>query len=146
MIGLTPRQRECLIFIRAHVKAHGVSPTYRQIMLAMGWHSKTSVHTALYHLELAGAVRRIPRRANGIQLLQTKDYHLPGCNCDACAQGRYVAQLKLIEGLKVDPPAAVARARHDNIRLLDPFTRSELLGKSVNAAPRKRAALPREVG
>jgi SOS-response transcriptional repressor LexA len=142
MMGLNPRQRECLIFIRAHVKAHGVSPTYREIMTAVGWHSKTSVLTALYHLEVAGAVRCWPRRANGIELLQTKDYHLPGCNCDACAQGRYIAQLKLIQGLKVDPPAAVTNARLVGIRLLSQETRAALLGEPVNAAPRTRTALP----
>jgi SOS-response transcriptional repressor LexA len=147
MSGPQPhRQDELLRFLRTEVERHGVPPSFSKMQMFLGLKSKSGVARLIYHLELRGMIRRLPRRANSIEILQTKNYHLPGCNCDACAQGRYIAQLKLIKGLKVDAPAAVANARLVGIRLLSQETRASLLGIPVNAAPHKRAALPREVG
>jgi SOS-response transcriptional repressor LexA len=136
---LSPRQRKCLDFIRAHVKAHGCSPSFDEIRAHICVASLATVAKIIRALEEGGYVSRTPSIARSIEPLQTPDYHLPDCNCRGCAQARYIAQLKLIQGLKVQPPALVARARMDNIRLLDPVTRALLTG---SAAPRTRTAIP----
>lgn len=144
MSGPQPhRHKELLDFIRSEVEAHGIAPSVEEMRVFMGVASKSGINTMLFHLESRCLIRRIPRRARAIQLVAAKDYHRPDCNCAGCADTRYFEQLKLVKGLKVDPPVAVARACHDNIRPLDPVTRLELLGKSDIAAPRTRkTALP----
>src|SRR5690606_10840550 len=96
-------------------------------------------------LERKGYVRRLHHRARGIQLVYAEDHCAPNCLCGGCADARYLAQLKLIQGLKVLPPVAVMRAIGSNIRPLPNTTRDAFPGiESRGPAPctRKRA-IPR---
>lgn len=54
MLGLTPKQKECLDFIRAYIEAHGASPSYQNIMDAMGLRSKSGVHRLVHALHDRG--------------------------------------------------------------------------------------------
>ncbi|WP_298800029.1 hypothetical protein [uncultured Devosia sp.] len=143
MIGLTPRQQECLVFIRSHLSAYGIAPSCEEIRVAMDLTSKGRVGRLLDNLVERGHVRRLKNRARGIELLS----HPADCDCAVCSDSRYIAQLKLIQGLKVDAPVAVLKVRADNFRPLPLTVRDELLavgrGRN-NAAPRTRTALPRE--
>lgn len=148
MMGLTARQRELLEFLRAHVKAHGVSPSFREIGARFGFRSNSAAQGRVRILESKGYIHIRPHRARGIELLQTEDHHLPDCVCDGCANVRYIAQLKLVQSLKVDPPVIIAQViaagRGTNLRNLDPITRAHLIGAEPRkAAPRTRTAVPR---
>jgi len=140
---LIKRHKDLLDFIRAQLETHGIAPSYDEMRDFLGYASKAPIHRLLSEIEASGLIRRRPRQARAIELLKAKDYHAPDCDCDGCAETRYFEQLKMIKGLKVDPPVAITRARLDNIRPLDPVTRAELLGQSHIAAPRTRkTALP----
>jgi SOS-response transcriptional repressor LexA len=146
MMGLTPRQRQLLDFIRAEVKAKGIAPSIREMQAALDFKSGSGITRLLEGLEDRGAIRRKFHRARAIELVKTKDDHAADCACDRCRQVRYIAQLKMVQGLQVFPPVAVLKARADNFRPLSDTTRAAILGGDCRGpAPRTRkAVIPRE--
>lgn len=66
--GLTERQSHLLTFIKEFDESHGFSPSYVDMMEAMGFASKNSVHRLLSCLEERGHICRIPNKARSIQL------------------------------------------------------------------------------
>jgi hypothetical protein len=53
-VGLTPRQAECLAFIRAYIDSHGCSPSYQEIADGIGVVSKGHVHGLIHQLAARG--------------------------------------------------------------------------------------------
>lgn len=100
-------QDKLLKFIRAHVETHGGSPSFSEMQAHLGLASKSGIARLIEMLERCGLIRRRERRANGIELLQTEDYHLPNCGCDRCARASYLGQLKLIQAIQA--PAKLPR-------------------------------------
>lgn len=115
METLTPRQEECLRFIRAYVKRHGISPSYRELCVALGIKSTSQVCYIVDALTVAGYVRReravVNSRHRCIELVETKDYHAADCSCGVCAEARYLAQRKLIEAIQTPLPASLIGKR-----------------------------------
>lgn len=71
-IGLTKKQLGCLQFIEGYVAEHdGVSPSYEEIMHALGLHSKSGVHRLIKSLDERGMIRRLPDRARSIMPIST---------------------------------------------------------------------------
>lgn len=67
---LTDTQQTILELIRERIAAEGMPPSQSEIAAAMGF---SGVRAAQYHLEAleqAGAIRRVPGKARGLQLLQ----------------------------------------------------------------------------
>jgi|GEM_PF-2836401 len=106
MKPLTPRQQECMVFIEAHLKNHGISPTYAEIGAALGIKSKHGVSNLIDTLAWAGRLTRNYQRARSIQLLPTEDHHAPRCDCLRCCHARYLKDLKLVQAL--DVPVEIA--------------------------------------
>jgi len=70
VIGLTPKQAKTLAFIGAYVRENdGVSPTFAEIMEAVGIGSKGEVHRMVSALEVRGHIRRLYHRARAIEVL-----------------------------------------------------------------------------
>lgn len=72
MIGLTPRQADCLRFIAGYQRAKGgVSPALSEIVegLCLTASSKSVAHRLIGQLEQRGYVRRLPHRTRAIELL-----------------------------------------------------------------------------
>lgn len=69
--GLTARQADCLRAIQAHQTAHGVSPTVRNLMDALGLGSTSGVIRLLEGLEDRGVIQRRPNRARAITIIAT---------------------------------------------------------------------------
>lgn len=142
MIGLTPRMRECLDFIRAEVREKGVMPTYGEISRVLGNSTRSATLRLIEGLEARGYLHRTGRN-RGLKLLQTEYDHRPNdesCPCPRCP-ARLLQYQQIIQGLQSDPeflPGVIMIG----IRRLDHVTRADLLGKTNHAAPRKRAALP----
>ncbi len=61
--GLTMRQRELMDFIRQFHEANNISPSYDEMMVAVGLRSKSGVHRLITALEERGHLMRIPNRA-----------------------------------------------------------------------------------
>ena len=64
---LTKRQKELFDFILAYREAHGVSPTYQEMMVQMGLKSKSGIHRLIKGLERAGHIRRVPFATRGFE-------------------------------------------------------------------------------
>lgn len=79
--GLTPRQRKVLEVIRESVERRGYPPTVREIGVAVGLTSTSSVSHQLMTLQKKGFLRRDPSRPRAV------DVRLPG---DAAAADRAV--------------------------------------------------------
>jgi repressor LexA len=67
--GLTPRQRRVLSFIRDSVESHGYPPSMREIGVAVGLTSSSSVAHQLRVLEGKGFLRRDPNRPRAVEVL-----------------------------------------------------------------------------
>jgi repressor LexA len=70
-LGLTPRQAECLGFIRRYIaENNGASPTRREICAGLGMKSASDVHQLLQRLKERGHIDWAPRRSRAITLLE----------------------------------------------------------------------------
>ena len=67
--GLSPVHRDLLAFIHGYQLAHGgISPSVRECGQAIG-KPTTQANWLLEDLELEGTIRRLPRRARAIEVL-----------------------------------------------------------------------------
>ena len=73
MGDLTDRQTEILTFISKHCSVHGYPPTVREIGLAVGLTSPSTVHAHLAKLEAAGHIRRDPTKPRAMLLSDRRD-------------------------------------------------------------------------
>jgi len=67
--SLTPKQRQCLEFIIAHIAAHRVAPSYDDIKDGLGLKSKSGVHRLIEGLVDRGWVKRRPNKARSITVI-----------------------------------------------------------------------------
>ncbi len=68
-VGLTPRQRRVLACIRDSVQSRGYPPSMREIGVAVGLTSSSSVAHQLRVLERKGFLRRDPNRPRAVEVL-----------------------------------------------------------------------------
>jgi SOS-response transcriptional repressor LexA len=141
MIGLKPREKKVLVFLRSHVETHGIGPSYSEIMAATGVGSKSGICYIMDTLAWRGFIRRVAGRARGIELCQTDDYHLPDCPCGDCGDTRYLARLKIVQALQVSPPIPIEGCGVvlTNLRPVSRVRRIEWLGGQRKSSPRKSA-------
>jgi repressor LexA len=66
---LTKRQQEIFAYIKRYAAKHGYPPTVRDIGLAVGLTSPSTVHAHLANLEKAGLLRRDPTKPRAMELL-----------------------------------------------------------------------------
>lgn len=70
MMGLTPSQAKVLAVIKRWLVAEGIGPTVREIGAESGIYSDGIVHGHLTALEDLGYIRRLPKRARAIELIE----------------------------------------------------------------------------
>lgn len=66
---LTKKQALIMEFIRDYLSAHGVSPTYREIMTALGLSSVSAVAEHIDNLVAKGALRKLPGTARSLEIV-----------------------------------------------------------------------------
>lgn len=71
--NLTPRQRDILEMIHAHVEEHDYPPSVREIGDAVGLRSTSSVHAQLQTLADKGYLRRDPTKPRALELGRDPD-------------------------------------------------------------------------
>lgn len=70
---MTPRQRDALAFIVDYQQRHGgASPTYREIMRAIGAKAPSCAFRVVHALKDAGRIRILPGRARTIEVLSLR--------------------------------------------------------------------------
>lgn len=67
---LTPKQSELLRYlVSCQDEGDAVSPTYSQMMVALGLKSKSGIHRIITALEERGYIERIPGRARALHVI-----------------------------------------------------------------------------
>ena len=56
-------------FIRSYLSTHGVSPTYREIMTALGLSSVSAVAEHIDNLVAKGVLRKLPGTARSLEIV-----------------------------------------------------------------------------
>ena len=67
--ALNPRQRQILAFLRDHAQRHAYPPTVREIGLAVGLSSSSTVQNHLNSLESKGYIRRDPTKSRTVEVV-----------------------------------------------------------------------------
>jgi repressor LexA len=67
--ALNPRQRQILDFLREHARSHAYPPTVREIGLAVGLSSSSTVQNHLNALEAKGHIRRDPTKSRTVEVV-----------------------------------------------------------------------------
>ncbi len=67
---LTQKQQNLLAFIHQRLQADGVSPSFEEMKLALGLHSKSGIHRLITGLEERGFLRRLPNRARALEIVR----------------------------------------------------------------------------
>ncbi len=70
---LTKRQQQILDFIRAELHLRGYPPSVREIGVAIGLSSSSTVHSHLAALETKGFIRRDPSKPRALEVLDFRD-------------------------------------------------------------------------
>lgn len=107
---LPPREQKGLIFLQAYMSHHGISPSYREIAVAIGTTSTSQVTYMVDALAARGLIKR-GRNARTIELLPSENNHAADCVCGGCASARYLGRLKLVHALEITPPISARRLR-----------------------------------
>lgn len=77
MDGLNERQKDILAFITNQVKLKGYPPSVREIGLAVGLKSSSTVHSHLAKIEEMGFIRRDPTKPRAIEILTGSEIPIP---------------------------------------------------------------------
>ncbi|MBU9722650.1 MULTISPECIES: transcriptional repressor LexA [Bacillaceae] len=72
MTKLSKRQQDILDFIKQEVKKRGYPPSVREIGVAVGLASSSTVHGHLSRLEKKGYIRRDPTKPRAIEIIDTE--------------------------------------------------------------------------
>lgn len=70
MYSLTQTQAKLLGYLKDKIAVDQVAPSYTEMMLFMGFESKSSIHRLLAGLEERGHIQRLKHRARAIKLLE----------------------------------------------------------------------------
>ena len=73
MSKISKRQQDILDFIKQEVKQKGYPPSVREIGLAVGLASSSTVHGHLERLETKGFIRRDPTKPRAIEILDSEE-------------------------------------------------------------------------
>ena len=80
-MALTRRQEELLTFLTIYRDTNpNISPTYEEMMEAVGVSSKSAIHRYICALELRGRIRRIKGHARAIEVVDEHADPLRNCS------------------------------------------------------------------
>lgn len=74
---LSKRQQDILDFIKSEVRHKGYPPSVREIGVAVGLASSSTVHGHLARLESKGLIRRDPTKPRAIEILDNNQSNIP---------------------------------------------------------------------
>ena len=67
---LTKKQHQLLMFINESISVYGIAPSFEEMKVALGLHSKSGPHRLIKALEERGFIRRLPHRARALEVLR----------------------------------------------------------------------------
>lgn len=72
---MTPKQKQCLDFIKSYISKFGISPSLREISQNSGFKSPSASHRIVGLLIRDGYITRDSKVARGIRLVESNDNH-----------------------------------------------------------------------
>ncbi|MGA2282544.1 MAG: transcriptional repressor LexA [Candidatus Dormibacteria bacterium] len=105
--ALNPRQRQIIEFLREHARTHAYPPTVREIGLAVGLSSSSTVQNHLNSLEAKGYIRRDPTKSRTVEVVG----HEPA----ASRSGPRVLTLPLVGRVAAGTPVLAEQNVEDHI-------------------------------
>lgn len=107
---LTPKQHELLLFIEAHLRETGCSPSFEEMKAALDLRSKSGIHRLISALEERGFLRRHKHRARALEVVKRPLDMIPRLPEDngfepTVIQGGFRTRMN---GLRPDAPEAGA--------------------------------------
>jgi hypothetical protein len=70
-VGMTQQQASAMSFIASYIEEHSYSPSYVEIMRALGLRSKSGVHRIVRGLVDRGRIRMLPHQNRSIEVIKT---------------------------------------------------------------------------
>ncbi|MGD0832987.1 MAG: transcriptional repressor LexA [Candidatus Dormibacteria bacterium] len=107
--ALNPRQRQILSFLRDHAQRHAYPPTVREIGLAVGLSSSSTVQNHLNSLESKGFIRRDPTKSRTVEVV--------GEEMAAPRHGARILSLPLVGRVAAGTPVLAEENVEDHISL-----------------------------
>ncbi len=146
---LSDRQQAILAFISRHCASNGYPPTVREIGLAVGLASPSTVHAHLAKLEAAGAIKRDPTKPRAMFLCAN------GSDCEEVA-GPPEGTLPLVGAVAAGLPRLAEEDVEDWVRVPfegdyllrvtgDSMTNAGILDGDLVAVRRQQTAVDGEV-
>ncbi|HXZ98944.1 MAG TPA: transcriptional repressor LexA [Candidatus Binatia bacterium] len=111
--ALNPRQRQILDFLREHARTHAYPPTVREIGMAVGLSSSSTVQNHLNSLEAKGHIHRDPTKSRTVEVVGQE--HTAGRN------GPRVISLPLVGRVAAGTPVLAEENIEDHIALGEPI-------------------------
>jgi len=107
---LNPRQRQILDFLRDHARNHAYPPTVREIGVAVGLSSSSTVQNHLNALEARGLIRRDPSKSRTVEIVSDTPVHGSGGNIVSLPLvGRVAAGTPVLAAENIEDHLAVGR-------------------------------------
>jgi repressor LexA len=111
---VSDRQRAILEYLHEYVDQHGYPPTVREIGVAVGLRSPSTVHAHLAQLERAGLLRRDPTKPRALELTDRRRADQP--------QEAEVRRLPLVGQIAAGGPLLAEQNVEDEIGVPEPLS------------------------
>jgi repressor LexA len=114
---INPRQRQILDYLRDHARVHAYPPTVREIGLAVGLSSSSTVQNHLNTLESRGFIRRDPSKSRTVEIVEER--------AAAAPRAADVVQLPLVGRVAAGAPLLAEQNIEDHIAVGREIARGE---------------------
>ncbi|MGL4346144.1 MAG: transcriptional repressor LexA [Cellulosilyticaceae bacterium] len=118
---LSEKQEQILSFLKQVLKAQGYPPSVREICLAVGLKSTSTVHSHLNKLEEKGFIRRDPTKPRAIEILDNEDNWLEDHATVVPVLGHVTAGEPILAIENIDDyfPLPNHLVKHQNVYMLE---------------------------
>jgi repressor LexA len=115
---INPRQRQILDYLRDHARSHAYPPTVREIGLAVGLSSSSTVQNHLNTLESRGLIKRDPSKSRTVEIVDLRPERV-------ASSGANVVQLPLVGRVAAGTPVLAVENIDDHLVVGKEIARGE---------------------
>ena len=120
-VKLSKKQQEILEFLKLEIKTKGYPPSVREICVAVGLSSTSTVHAHLKTLEQKNVIRRDPTKPRAIEIIRSDDENTSGELIHVPIVGRVTAGAPIlaVENIEGYFPIPVTYSNNKEIYMLN---------------------------
>lgn len=137
---LTTRQHELVLFIANYVATNGYAPSFEEMRVGLGLHSKSGIHRMIVGLEERGYVRRLRYRGRAVELLRMPDANVTPARKQAT---RRVIGIKVQHDRATETTVSLTTAQgvfHFTLPVVRALLLRDALRNALDEAQRERIA------